>query len=310
LAEQRTARLGLNTPEDLAQGLRRVDYLPDLKIATAVFLALALEKPLLLEGDAGVGKTELALALARLFGSDLIRLQCYEGIDSTQAVYDWDYAKQLLHLRATEATGVATDRSSLEAELYQDRYLVERPLLRSLGYQDPAHPPILLIDELDRADDEFEAFLLELLSTFEITIPELGTRSATVRPIVILTSNRTRDLHDALKRRCLYLWVDHPSFEREVAIIRLRAPEASERVVTQVGALVQELRTQGLVKPPGIAEAIDWAMALARLMATEVTPEWLEMTLGAVVKFREDEERLAGVGVSTLFKQAFARFEE
>jgi MoxR-like ATPase len=310
LAEQRTARLGLNTPEDLAQGLRRVDYLPDLKIATAVFLALALEKPLLLEGDAGVGKTELALALARLFGSDLIRLQCYEGIDSTQAVYDWDYAKQLLHLRATEATGVATDRSALEAELYQDRYLVERPLLRSLGYQDSAHPPILLIDELDRADDEFEAFLLELLSTFEITIPELGTRSASVRPIVILTSNRTRDLHDALKRRSLYLWVDHPSFEREVAIIRLRAPEASERVVTQVGALVQELRTQGLVKPPGIAEAIDWAMALARLMATEVTPEWLEMTLGAVVKFREDEERLAGIGVSTLFKQAFARFEE
>ena len=310
MVDQRTDWLGIATPDDLAIGLRGVDYLPDLKITTATYLALALEKPLLLEGDAGVGKTELALALSRLFESDLIRLQCYEGIDATQAVYDWDYAKQLLHLRATEAAGLGADRSALEAELYEDRFLVERPLLRSLGYTDPKHPPILLIDELDRADDEFEAFLLELLSTFEITIPELGTRSAVVRPIVILTSNRTRDLHDALKRRCLYLWVNHPGFAREVEIIRLRAPEAGERLTEQIVALVQELREQGLVKPPGIAEAIDWAKALARLMATEVTPEWLEMTLGAVIKYREDEERLGALGPSTLLKRAFARLGE
>ncbi len=308
MVESRSSQLGFLTPDDLAGGLRQVEYLADLKIATVAFLALSLEKPLLLEGDAGVGKTELALALSRLFGSDLIRLQCYEGIDSTQAVYDWDYAKQLLHLRATEAVGVQTDRTSLEAELYEDRYLVERPLLRSLGYSDPSRPPVLLIDELDRADDEFEAFLLELLSTFEITIPELGTRRALVKPIVILTSNRTRDLHDALKRRCLYLWVDHPAFEREVEIIRLHVPDASDVLSAQIGAIVQEFRRQGLVKPPGIAEAIDWASALTSLSAVEVTPEWLEMTLGAVIKYREDEERLASIGVGTLIKQAFARF--
>ncbi|WP_298209146.1 MoxR family ATPase [Ferrimicrobium sp.] len=287
-----------------------VDYLADSKIATAAFLALSLEKPLLLEGDAGVGKTELALALSRLFGSDLIRLQCYEGIDATQAVYDWDYAKQLLHLRATEAVGVQADRTSLEAELYEDRYLIERPLLRSLGYTDPARPPILLIDELDRADDEFEAFLLELLSTFEITIPELGTRRALVKPVVILTSNRTRDLHDALKRRCLYLWVDHPSFEREVDIIRLRVPEASVTLSAQIGAIVQEFRQQGLVKPPGIAEAIDWASALTLLMAVEVTPQWLEMTLGTVIKYREDEQRIDALGLGTLIERAFSRLGE
>ncbi|WP_298334244.1 MoxR family ATPase [Ferrimicrobium sp.] len=308
MAESRTDQLGVATPEKLAQGLSSVDYLADLKIATASFLALALEKPLLLEGDAGVGKTELALALSRLFGSDLIRLQCYEGIDATQAVYDWDYAKQLLHLRATEAVGVQADRTSLEAELYEDRYLIERPLLRSLGYADPTRPPVLLIDELDRADDEFEAFLLELLSTFEITIPELGTRRALVKPVVILTSNRTRDLHDALKRRCLYLWVDHPSFEREVEIIRLRVPEASASLAAQIGAIVQEFRRQGLVKPPGIAEAIDWASALTRLTAVEVTPAWLEMTLGTVIKYREDEERIDSVGLTTLIERAFARF--
>jgi MoxR-like ATPase len=298
---------GIESPEGLVDALAEVGYLADDRIATAVFLALALERPLLLEGDAGVGKTELALALSRLIGGELIRLQCYEGIDARQALYDWDYPRQLLHLRAVEATGAATDTDRLESELYGERFLVERPLLRALGSVDPEHPPVLLIDEIDRADDEFEAFLLELLSSFAVTIPELGTREAVVKPVVVLTSNRTRDLHDALKRRCLYLWVEHPALEREVAIIRSRVPDADAVLAEQVALVVRELRAADLYKPPGVAEAVDWASALARLSIERLDEESVLRTLGAVVKYREDEEKLRGQGVSALLKAALAR---
>jgi len=298
---------GIESPEGLVDALAEVGYLADDRIATAVFLALALERPLLLEGDAGVGKTELALALARLVGGELIRLQCYEGIDASQALYDWDYPRQLLHLKAVEVTGGVTDTDRLESELYGERFLVERPLLRALGSTDAAHPPVLLIDEIDRADDEFEAFLLEILSSFGVTIPELGTREAVVKPIVVLTSNRTRDLHDALKRRCLYLWVEHPGLEREVAIIRSRVPEADAVLAEEVALVVRELRAADLYKPPGVAEAVDWASALARLSIERLSEESVLRTLGAVVKYREDEEKLRSQGVSALLKTAFGR---
>ena len=300
---------GVHSPEELADRLRGVGYLADRRLATVLYLSLALERPLVLEGDAGVGKTEVALALARIFGGSLIRLQCYEGIDAQQAVYDWDYPRQILHLKALETAGSAAGRDvgAMEAELYSEDFLIERPLLRSISGTDSGHPPVLLIDEIDRADDEFEAFLLEVLSTFAISIPELGQRVAEVTPIVILTSNRTRELHDALKRRCLYQWVEHPSFTREVEIVRMRAPEAEAELARQATAVVQELRRIGLYKPPGIAETIDWVEALTRLLATEVTPEWLEATIGAVIKHREDEERLRSLGIPELLRIAMGR---
>ncbi len=300
---------GVHSPGELAERLRRVGYLADRRLATALFLSLALERPLLLEGDAGVGKTEVALSLARIFGGNLIRLQCYEGIDAQQAVYDWDYARQILHLKALETVGSATGRDvrSMEAELYSESFLIERPLLRSISETDSGHPPVLLIDEIDRADDEFEAFLLEVLSTFAISIPELGQRVAEVTPIVILTSNRTRELHDALKRRCLYQWVEHPDFVREVEIVRMRAPGVEADLARQVTAVVQELRGIGLYKPPGVAETIDWAEALSRLSATVVTAEWLDATMGAVIKHREDEERLRSFGIPELLRIAMGR---
>jgi MoxR-like ATPase len=267
-----------------------------------------LQRPLLLEGEAGVGKTEVAKVLARWTGGDLVRLQCYEGIDASQAVYEWDYSRQLLHLRTAEATGAASgaSASALEGELYTERFLVKRPLLRAIDHRE-GPPPILLIDEVDRADDEFEAFLLEVLSDYQITVPELGTFSAVTPPIVILTSNRTRDVHDALKRRCLYHWVEHPEFEREVAIVRLRAPEASERLARQVAAAVEALRALGLYKPPGVAETIDWATSLALLGVTDLSEATVRATLGTVLKYREDAERVQAHGVADLVRQAFER---
>ena len=296
---------------DVAQvdaALREHGYLPDRGLATAVFLAIALRRPLLLEGEAGVGKTEVAKVLSRWSGGELIRLQCYEGIDAAQAVYDWDYARQLLHLRAAEATGEAealgTDQ--LEHQLYDERFLLKRALLRAIDHRE-GPPPVLLIDEIDRADDEFEAYLLEVLSDFQITVPELGTFSARTPPVVVLTSNRTRDVHDALKRRCLYHWVEHPAFDREVDIVQLRVPEASVSLARQVAAAVEGLRGLHLYKPPGVAETIDWANALGRLGVTELSEETVEATLGTVLKYREDQERVRGAGLSRIVEAARAR---
>src|SRR5580692_7562542 len=273
------------TPDDVSIGLTEAGYLADEGLSTAVLLALTLHRPLLLEGEAGVGKTEVAKALSRWTGGPLLRLQCYEGIDLSQAVYEWDYSRQLLHLRAAEGRG--DDLGAAEDELYAERFLVRRPLLLALRGGDP--PPVLLIDEVDRADDEFEAFLLEFLSEYAVTIPELGTVSAPVAPVVVLTSNRTRDVHDALKRRCLYHWVEHPDFEREVAIIRLRAPQAGPELARQVAAAVETLREQRLYKPPGVAESIDWAAALAALGSSRIDERTLDLTLGTVLKYQEDQ---------------------
>ena len=284
------------------------DYLVDEGLTTAVFLALTLQRPLLLEGEAGVGKTELAKVLAEARGSELIRLQCYEGIDAAQAVYDWDYARQLLHLRAAEASGEAagTGTKALESQLYSEQFLLKRALLRAIEPSNGASP-VLLIDEIDRADDEFEAYLLEVLSDFQITVPELGTFRAENPPVVILTSNRTRDVHDALKRRCLYHWVEHPTFDREVAIVKLRVPGVGVNLARQVAGAVEALRALQLYKPPGIAETIDWATALGRLGTTELNDEVVEITLGTVLKYREDHERVRETGVAALVKQALER---
>ncbi len=291
--------------DDLAAALATHGYLADDGLATAILLALRLQRPLLLEGEAGVGKTEVAKALARMTGGELLRLQCYEGLDVHQAVYEWDYSRQLLHLRAAEATGTA-GVEGLEDELYSERFLVRRPLLKAIAHDGDGPPPVLLIDEVDRADDELEAFLLEVLADFAITVPELGTFRASTPPIVIITSNRTRDVHDALKRRCLYHWVEHPDLEREVAIVRLRAPEVPEPLARQVASATAVLRGEGLYKPPGVAEAIDWAQALATLGCDELDEEAAAATLGTVLKYREDQERVRAAGLTALVEAAGA----
>jgi len=288
--------------EEVVEALAAHDYLPDEGLATAVFLALELPRPLFLEGEAGVGKTEVARVLSRWTGGELIRLSCYEGIDVSQAVYEWDYSRQLVHIRTAEATGAPV----AEDELYSERFLVRRPLLRAIAHSD-GPPPVLLIDEVDRADDEFEAYLLEILADYRITIPELGPFSASTPPIVVITSNRTRDVHDALKRRCLYHWVDHPDFEREVAIVRLRAPEASERLARQIAALIATIRDSGVYKPPGVAESIDWAQALAVLGRQELDAASVDATLGSILKHREDQDRIRGLGLDDLVREAVGR---
>jgi len=295
--------------DDTTAALRAAGYLADEGLATSVFLALRMQRPLLLEGDAGVGKTEVAKALARWSGGELIRLQCYEGLDAAQAVYEWDHARQLLHLRAAEAAGTAGQRGAeaLEDELYTERFLVRRALLQAIAPTDGRPPPVLLIDEVDRADDEFEAFLLEVLAEYAITVPELGTFRAEVPPTVVITSNRTRDVHDALKRRCLYHWVEHPDLEREVAIVRLRAPAVPERLAAQVAAAVEHLRATRLYKPPGVAETIDWAEALAALGRTGLDEGSVLATLGTVLKYREDQERVRAAGVGALVDAAARR---
>ncbi len=301
----------MSTPQsvdEVAKALAEHDYLADEGLATAVFLSLTLQRPLFLEGEAGVGKTEVAKVLARWQGGRFIRLQCYEGIDAAQAVYEWDYARQLLHLRTAEATGQAAVATAdqLEAELYDPRFLIRRPLLEALS---PAEgpPPVLLIDEVDRADDEFEAFLLEALSDYSITIPELGTITAATPPAVILTSNRTRDVHDALKRRCLYHWVEHPDFEREVEIVKLRAPSVGDTLARQVAAATAALRDQGLYKPPGVAETIDWALSLAALGRSTIDEDSVRATLGSVLKYREDAERVIDLGLPEMVQVAVTR---
>jgi MoxR-like ATPase len=281
--------------ETLARRLDDCDYLVDEGLATALFFALRLPQPLLLEGEAGVGKTEAAKALAAALGTPLIRLQCYEGIDSAEALYEWNYPRQLLRIRMAEVSGGELE----ERQLFSEEYLVARPLLQALKHPGPL-PAVLLIDELDRADDDFEAFLLELLAEATITIPELGTVHAAHPPVVVLTSNRTRDLHDALKRRCLYHWVEHPDFEREVAIVGLRAPGVDQRLARQVAAAVEAMRGMGLYKPPGVAETIDWAQALAALGRTELDERTVDATLGTVLKYREDAERVRAAGLGEL----------
>ena len=289
---------------EVISGLGANGYLSDEGLATAIFLSLTMGRPLLLEGEPGVGKTEVAKALSALTGGELLRLQCYEGLDASQALYEWDYPRQLLHLRAAEAAGtISSDVAVVENELYSERFLVRRPLLDAISDRHDI-APVLLIDELDRADDEFEAFLLEVLADNAVTIPELGTFRATVPPIVIITSNRTRDVHDALKRRCLYHWVEHPDLEREIAIVQSRVPGANELLSRQVSRLVAELRQIGLFKPPGVAETIDWVMALTALGRTELDASSVEASLGAVVKYREDADRVRARGIDTLVESA------
>jgi MoxR-like ATPase len=288
--------------EDVARALSAHSYLTDEGLATVIFLALKLRRPLFLEGEAGVGKTEVAKVLSRWLGASLLRLQCYDGIDVAQAVYEWDYSRQLLHLRAAETR--PGGGSGVEDELYSERFLVRRPLLQAIaGPSGPGAgsvPPVLLIDELDRADDEFEAYLLEILSDYTVTIPELGTFRAAEPPVVVITSNRTRDVHDALKRRCLYHWIDHPDLEREVKIVEMRVPGLSHRLAVQVAGAVGELRAMGLYKVPGVAETIDWAQALATLGVAELDESIVDRTLGTVLKYREDAERVRSTGIASL----------
>jgi len=296
-ARRYAPRVGFATIDGLETALHDAGYLPDRGLATALFLSLTLEKPVLLEGEAGVGKTEAAKALASALGARLIRLQCYEGLDVQHAVYEWNYLRQLLRIRAAQEGTIS------EEELFGPEFLIRRPLLEAVESDEPV---VLLIDEIDRADDEFEAFLLEVLSDFQITIPEVGTITAERRPAVVLTSNRTRELHDALKRRCLYHWIGHPSLEREVEIVTLRVPGIPERLARQTAAFVRGLRGLDLAKPPGVAETIDWAHALAALGREELDAAVVEDTLGSVLKYHEDLELVRDSALAALVEQARA----
>ena len=279
------------SPAALAAALRATGYLADDGLATAAFLALSMHRPLFCEGEPGTGKTALAQALATVLGAELIRLQCHEGIDASQALYDWDFPRQLLHLRALEAAGAASgalDVAAVEASLYDRRFLLARPILRALQ----TAPAVLLIDEIDRADDEFEAFLLEVLTEHAVSIPELGEVRAATPPVVVLTSNRTREVHDALKRRCLYLWLDHPEVAREIEILHARLPGLPDRLAADVAAAAHRLRGADLLKPPGVAESLDWARALQLVGARHLDVDSAAATLGAVLKYREDADRV------------------
>lgn len=279
----------IETIEDLQSRLREKQYIADRGLATAIFLALKLERPLFLEGEAGVGKTEIAKVLKELLETELIRLQCYEGLDVNQAVYEWNYTRQMMHIRLAESRGEKLE----ETDLFGAEFLLKRPLLQAIDAA-AKRAPVLLIDEVDRSDEEFEAFLLELLSDFQVTIPEIGTFRAKRPPVVVITSNRTREVHDALKRRCLYFWIDYPTFQKELEIVRTKHPEASERLSSQVTSFVQELRRMELYKVPGIAETLDWVSALIALDQEALDEAVVEDTLGALLKYRDDVERVRG----------------
>jgi MoxR-like ATPase len=279
------------------------EYVADRSLATAVFLAMTLSRPLFLEGEAGVGKTEIAKVLAATLGRRLIRLQCYEGLDVSAAVYEWNYPRQMVEIRLAEATSASRD--TLEEEIFSDRFLIRRPLLQALS-PDPAGPPVLLIDELDRADEPFEAYLLEVLSDYQVTIPELGTIKAPTPPLTVITSNRTREIHDALKRRCYYYWVDYPDAARELEIIKLKVPEAATKLSRQVVGFVQKLRGMELFKPPGVAESIDWARALVALNQLVLDPATINDTLGALLKYQDDIARIRGGEAARLLTQVDA----
>jgi MoxR-like ATPase len=281
--------------------LRSGDYIPDRSLSTVLFLAIKMGRPILLEGEAGVGKTEIAKVLASTLNRSLIRLQCYEGLDVSSAVYEWNYAAQMMAIRLSEAEG-GVDRTKLEQDIFSERYLVRRPLLQALT-PDVAGPPVLLIDELDRTDEAFEAYLLEILSDFQVTIPEFGTVKAPHPPIVILTSNRTREIHDALKRRCLYHWVDYPNAERELEILRAKAPKSPEKLSREIVSFVQAIRKQDLFKVPGVAETLDWATALVELDAVALDPTLVSDTLGVLLKYQDDIQKMQGSAVKALLDE-------
>ena len=281
--------------------MRRADYIAERSLATVVFLSLRMGRPLFLEGEAGVGKTEIAKVLAATLGRNLIRLQCYEGLDVAAAVYEWNYAAQMMAIRLAEAAG-EHDKERMEHDVFSERYLIKRPLLQALE-PSTSGPPVLLIDEIDRADEAFEAFLLEILSDFQVTIPELGVVKAERAPIVVITSNRTREIHDALKRRCLYHWVDYPDAARETAIVRAKAPRAPERLTAELVAFVQAIRAQDLFKSPGVAETLDWAAALTELDAVALDPGQVSDTLGVLLKYQDDISKIQGARASELIEQ-------
>jgi MoxR-like ATPase len=297
-----------NSIDAVQERLAETGYICGRALATVVFLSLKLGRPLFLEGEAGVGKTEIAKALAKMLGRRLIRLQCYEGLDASSAVYEWNFPAQMIAIRTAEASGGA-DRGTLKEELFGPEYLIERPLLQAMR-PDENGAPVLLIDELDRTDEPFEAFLLEALSDFQVTIPEIGTIEAPEPPIVILTSNRTREVHDALKRRCLYHWVDYPQFDREVDILNARAPEVSENLSKEIVAFVQSLRTEDIFKKPGVAETIDWAKCLLALDVIDLSPEVISDTLGAILKYQDDIARIEGGEAKRILEESKKALEE
>ncbi|MGB1249218.1 MAG: AAA family ATPase [Candidatus Promineifilaceae bacterium] len=291
--------VNIESIDDLQQTLSDQTYIADRGLATSIYLALKLRRPLFLEGEAGVGKTEVAKVIAGLMDRDLIRLQCYEGLDVSQAIYEWNFTRQMLHIRLAEAQNQHTN----EAELFGEDFLLPRPLLHAIQSSNET-PSVLLIDEVDRSDEEFEAFLLEVLSDFQVTIPEIGTIKAQQPPVVILTSNRTREVHDALKRRCLYYWIDYPSFEKELAIVHAKVPNASETLARQVTAFIQELRSAELYKIPGVAETLDWITALVALDQTELTEAYVNETLGVILKYQDDISEIKGEKARQLLNRA------
>ena len=299
--KKKSSGQGFKDVDDVQESFRNLDYISDRTLATTLFLATKLEKPLFLEGEAGVGKTELAKVLASAMDTELIRLQCYEGLDANSALYEWNYAKQLLHIKMEE--GRDSDAKQIERDIFSEQYLIERPLLRAL-LRSKEKPVVLLIDEIDRSDEEFEAFLLEILSDYQITIPEMGTVQAASRPLVVLTSNRTREIHDALKRRCLYLWVDYPSFEKEVEIITTKVPGVSERLAEQISRFMTQARQMDFYKRPGVAESLDWAQALLALHRNELDADAVRETIGCILKYQDDIKRVESDGLDSMVATA------
>lgn len=295
--------------EAVQEALLSRNYIAERGLATSLFLSMTLERPLFLEGEAGVGKTEIARVLTDILGTRLIRLQCYEGLDVHNAVYEWNYARQIMQIRLLEAQG-RSEKEDLEQEIFSQEFLIKRPLLQSLEASQSGRPPVLLIDELDRADEEFEAFLLEILSDYQVTIPELGTIQAKHPPLVIITSNRTREVHDALKRRCLYHWIEYPTYEKELRIVKAKVPELPAQLAREVVLFLHELRTEDLYKQPGVAETLDWSKALIALSKKNLDHETIDDTLGTLLKYHDDITRVSGKTSQSLLERAQLRLEQ